>query len=277
MAQQDKRNWPRSVINGFAGITHSAHLCLHFLQQSLSRLSQSRLTASLPNRCLLCHQAVQLPQRGICVVCLHACLYRGPICLGCGKSMLIEMDYCGTCQMRQPRKVIAPCSYHQGLGPWVAAIKYQGQLAALPALTMALAARINTLIEREYIALPQAIMPVPLHPKRLRQRGFNQAWLIANALSELLQLPLVDQGLIRQQDTRPQAGLSGAQRRKNLHDAFVLADDFAYQRIALVDDVVTTGTTVDEIARLFEARYVHVQVWCLARAEAPGLLDDPEL
>ncbi|WP_220731950.1 ComF family protein [Shewanella morhuae] len=238
------------------------------------QLGTTWLASSLPNRCLLCHQSISLPESGICAICLHSGLYRGPICLGCGKSMQIEADYCGECQKRQPRKVIAPCSYHQGLGTWVGAIKYQGQLAALPVLCRALVTRIKALEQQGLITLPQAIIPVPLHPKRLQQRGFNQAWLIAHELSQLLQLPLIDEGLTRRQDTRPQAGLSGAQRRRNLHDAFILADDFAFQRVALVDDVVTTGTTVSEIARLFEVHYVDVQVWCLARAEAPSLLDE---
>ncbi|MCL1091458.1 double zinc ribbon domain-containing protein [Shewanella profunda] len=238
------------------------------------RLSTRWLASSLPNRCLLCHQSIQAPDTGICLVCLQTGLYHTPICLGCGKSMQLEMNYCGECQKHSPRKVIAPCSYHQGLGTWIGAIKYQGQLAALPVLCRALVARINHLEQQGLLTLPQAIVPVPLHPKRLQQRGFNQAWLIAHELSQLLTLPLIGEGLTRQQNTRPQAGLSGAQRRRNLQDAFILDDDFAYQRIALVDDVVTTGTTVSEIARLFEARYIHVQVWCLARAEAPGLLDD---
>lgn len=246
---------------------------VHRLLSLTYRLALAGIAASLPNRCLLCHQSITAPATGICAVCLQASLYHDPICLGCGKSMLLEQDYCGECQRRSPRKIIAPCSYHQGLGPWVGAIKYQGQLAALPILCHALVARIKHLERQGLLSLPQAIVPVPLHPTRLRQRGFNQAWLIAKELSQLLQLPLVTQGLTRQQDTRPQAGLSGAQRRRNLHHAFQLTEDFAYQRIALVDDVVTTGTTVTEIARLFEARYVQVQVWCLARAEAPGLLE----
>ena len=138
-------------------------------------------------------------------------------------------------------------------------------------------ARVGQLEQQGLTTLPQAIVPVPLHPNRLRQRGFNQAWLIAHELSKQLSLPLISDGLVRLQDTRPQAGLNGAQRRRNLQDAFDLNADFAYQRIALVDDVVTTGTTVAEIARLFEARYVHVQIWCLARAEAPGLLEAIDL
>lgn len=250
----------------------------------VSHWGHSYLAGSLPNRCLLCHQSLNdqplkhqslsAAATGFCHVCLPTGLYHSPICLGCGKSMQLKLEYCGECQKHQPRKVIAPCSYHQGFGPWIAAIKYQGQFAALPILCHALVERLYMLEQQGLIRLPQAIVPVPLHANRLRQRGFNQAWLIAQELSQRLQLPLVDQGLMRRQDTRPQAGLNGVQRRQNLQDAFELTTDFTYQRIALVDDVVTTGTTVAEIAHLFEARYVHVQIWCLARAEAPGLLAD---
>ncbi len=248
-----------------SAIRRAARVAFAFLGRSLA--------GSLPNRCLMCHQSLGENETGICAVCLPTGLYRTPICLGCGRAILLELGYCGQCQKLQPLKVIAPCSYHQGFGPWIAAIKYQGQLAALSVLCQALAARIGRLQQQGLITLPQAIMPVPLHPQRLQQRGFNQAWLIADELSRQLNLPLVTAGLTRRQNTQPQAGLNGAQRRRNLQDAFVLDADFPYQRIALVDDVVTTGTTVAEIARLFEARYVHVQVWCLARAEAPGLLD----
>ncbi|MGL5393790.1 MAG: phosphoribosyltransferase family protein [Shewanella sp.] len=262
MSSDSKWIWSQHRAQLLRLVLHWGHRCL---------------AGSLPNRCLLCHQSLNSTEAGFCHVCLQTGLYHSPICLGCGKSIQLELEYCGECQKHQPRKVIAPCSYHQGFGPWIAAIKYQGQLAALPILCQALVARIGQLEQQGLITLPQVIVPVPLHSNRLRQRGFNQAWLIAHELSQRLQLPLVDQGLTRRQDTRPQAGLNGAQRRRNLQDAFELNADFAYQRIALVDDVVTTGTTVAEIAQLFEARYVHVQIWCLARAEAPGLLEITDL
>ncbi|MGB0893059.1 MAG: ComF family protein [Parashewanella sp.] len=231
------------------------------------------LVASLPNRCIACHQGLSVTESGICRICLSDGLYQQSICLGCGRSMSIVQAYCGGCQADEPIKVIAPCSYHQGLGAWIAAMKYQRQLAILQPLSAALHQRVLLLIQQELITMPQAIVAVPLHSKRLRQRGFNQAWLIAQALSELTGLPLVDDKLIRTVNTQSQAGLDGKQRRDNLSQAFELEDGFPYQRIALVDDVVTTGTTVNEITRLFSKQFVHVQVWCLARAEAPNLLD----
>jgi predicted amidophosphoribosyltransferase len=100
-------------------------------------------------------------------------------------------------------------------------------------------------------------------------------------MSLILDIPLDDSLLIRVIDTASQAGLNGKQRRKNCHQAFALnekADAYQqlhlpYQHVAIIDDVVTTGTTVNEIAALFATRHIACQVWCLARAEAPNLRD----
>ena len=251
--------------------------------KSLYQHASVALLGSLPNRCQLCqHRIEQLDYQqlfprqvlsGICQACLAASLYQHEVCLGCGCSIPQLQAYCGKCLKHTPMLVIAPCSYHQGLGPLIAAIKYQQQCAPLNAITQQLAIRVSQLIEHKLIRAPQVLIPVPLHPNRLRQRGFNQAWLIAHRLSKLLNIPIDDTCLTRVVDTVPQAELSGKQRRENCHNAFQLSKAVSYQRVALIDDVVTTGTTVDEIARLFSQQFTYVQTLCLARAEAPGLLD----
>jgi len=265
-------------INNSINITHILRLCVKRIQRA-----RVILLGSLPNRCLLCQQRIgQMDYEqlfanqvltGVCQVCLAASLYQHEVCLGCGREIALLQAYCGKCLKHTPNVVVAPCSYHQGLGPLIAAIKYQQQCAPLNAITQQLACRIALLIKHGIIRRPQVLIPVPLHPNRLRQRGFNQAWLIAKQLSRLTGIPLDDSCLTRVVDTAPQTGLAGKQRRKNCHGAFQLQAEIPYQRVALIDDVVTTGTTVDEISRLFSAQFVHVQTWCLARAEAPGLLD----
>jgi len=257
----------------------------HWLRASKTIFQHARviLLGSLPNRCLLCQQRIvqtgyqQLfPNQvlsGVCQVCLAASLYQHEVCLGCGREIALLQTYCGQCLKHTPNLVVAPCSYHQGLGPLIAAIKYQQQCAPLKAIVQQLACRIALLIQHGIIRRPQVLIPVPLHPNRLRQRGFNQAWLIAKELSVLMAIPLNDTCLIRVVDTPPQTGLAGKKRRKNCYGAFRLLGEMPYQRVALIDDVVTTGTTVDEITQLFSSQFVHVQTWCLARAEAPGLLD----
>ncbi|WP_298776193.1 ComF family protein [uncultured Shewanella sp.] len=227
----------------------------------------------LPNRCLMCHQGIVFPQKGVCSVCLDACLYSYPVCLGCGRKMYVETDFCGACLNISPLIIVAPCSYHQGLGPFVAAMKYQAQFAALDCLTDALITRLIFLSEQGFLRMPQVLVSVPLHRQRLRQRGFNQAWMIASNLSKKLNIPLFSQKLVRIKHTQAQAGLSGKQRRLNMKHAFELEPTPQFQRVALVDDVVTTGETAKEIARLFQRQHIHVQVWCLARAEAPKLME----
>ncbi|MCT7942235.1 ComF family protein [Shewanella holmiensis] len=268
----------------------SSLLWLTKMRQLLHHFS-FELRRSLPNRCLLCQQRIDqqgyqqtFPQRmltGICQTCLVSGLYQTEVCLGCAKPLTLLQEYCGRCMVSLPIKVIAPCSYHQGLGHLVSAIKYQRQMAALNVLSQQLAYRIQQLVNYGLIDLPQVIIPVPLHTNRLRQRGFNQAWLIAKQLSDLLDIPMDDEYIFRCQDTTPQAGLDGKQRRDNCHQAFALKVQqqplntggtlAPYQHVAIVDDVVTTGTTVNEIAILLKQHHIATQAWCLARAEAPEL------
>lgn len=242
------------------------------INQIFSRL-QALAQASLPNRCLMCHQHIGGSQTGLCGVCIRDVSYQNPVCLGCGRSMTLQLKYCGTCLNDRPIPVIAPASYHQGLGPVVAGIKYQGQLAALEVLCRALVARYEALYALGLVSRPEGLLPVPLHVARQRERGFNQAWLVANRLSKLLEIPLLDNLLERTTATVAQAGLDGKERRQNLKGAFCLTAPVPVSRIAIVDDVVTTGTTVEEIARILYLQAPDLQVWCLARAEAPGLLE----
>ncbi|MDF0534660.1 double zinc ribbon domain-containing protein [Shewanella sp. A32] len=229
------------------------------------------LAASLPNRCLLCHQRLLSASSGICDVCLQSCLYQTPVCLGCGLPLTTPCRYCGSCLSTQPIPVVAPASYHSLLGPLIPQIKYHAQFAALPPLVKALADRVTQALSDELIILPQVLVPVPLHPHRLRQRGFNQATVIAKLLGQYLQLPVDEQLVQRQTETLPQAGLDGQARRSNLQGAFLVTQAVSWQRIALIDDVVTTGTTINELARSLSPWTPDLQVWCLARAEAPGM------
>lgn len=227
----------------------------------------SGIINSLPNRCILCHQNTNDNLRGLCSYCLAAEIYQGFHCLSCAKPIDIVDFYCGACLLGNKPIIIAPASYHSKIGPLVAALKYQRQFAPLSILIKALIDRITLLNSELEMIAPQVIIPVPMHQTRLKQRGFNQAFLIAKEIANHLALPLDSESLIRTRNTTPQASLDGNKRRKNLVDAFSLDSNFPYQRIALIDDVVTTGTTVNEISRLFEKRYIHVQVWCLARSE----------
>jgi ComF family protein len=116
--------------------------------------------------------------------------------------------------------------------------------------------------------LPEALLPMPLHRARLRQRGFNQSLMLASYLSKALQIPLNTQHAQRIHDTPHQTGRSAQQRRRNMKGAFHFENAHHYRHLAIVDDVVTTGSSVSELTRqLKRAGVQRVDVWSLARAE----------
>ena len=117
--------------------------------------------------------------------------------------------------------------------------------------------------------VPDVIVPVPLHRRRHAQRGHNQATEIARPVAARLGVPLLATGCRRLRHTAEQTSLSGAQRRRNLAGAFAAAPGLRDRRVAIIDDVLTTGTTVRAVsAALTDIGVAHLQVWTVART--PG-------
>lgn len=115
--------------------------------------------------------------------------------------------------------------------------------------------------------MPECIIPVPLHRRRLRQRGFNQALEIAKPLAKKLQLPVDFKTCIRTKHTRPQSELSAKKRQQNIKNAFTLKKPITAKHVAIVDDVMTTGNTVTELSALLRNNGVTtIEIWCCARA-----------
>jgi ComF family protein len=116
-------------------------------------------------------------------------------------------------------------------------------------------------------ALPEVLLPVPLHPQRLRERGYNQSLELARVLSRRLAIPVQTGLCVRTRATAPQTALDGVERRRNLRGAFVMQGEAIPSQVAIIDDVVTTGATVHELARtLRRAGVARVEVWACARA-----------
>lgn len=112
------------------------------------------------------------------------------------------------------------------------------------------------------------MIPVPLHPRRLRERGFNQALEIARPIRKILGIPIDIASVARSKYTRAQSGLSALERKGNVMDAFVSYEDYTGLSIAVIDDVITTGHTISEFCQLLKQHQASsIHVWCCARRD----------
>ncbi len=154
-----------------------------------------------------------------------------------------------------------PLAYAPPVDRWILDLKFHARLPVAPLLARLLAGRLRG------EPLPTRVIPVPLHPRRLRERGFNQAVEIARPLCRDLGVAL-DWGAVRRvRATAHQVGADARARRRNVRGAFAAADDLRGLHVAILDDVVTTGATVGELARVLRrAGAARVEVWAVARA-----------
>jgi ComF family protein len=182
-----------------------------------------------------------------------------PVCVGCGRTVR-ALPLCGACRLPEagplgpaPAPLAGWCAatLHEGAGAeWVRRFKYPARgLAGLDTAAEAVAlASIRALAASVPGGAPARVVPVPLHPRRLRERGFSPAGLLARALAREAHVPFAPSLLARAVDTRSQTELSRGERRANVAGAFA-ARGPAPARLWLVDDVVTTGSTLAEAAR----------------------------
>ncbi len=217
----------------------------------------------LPPRCQLCGARGDDGQ-DICRPCRLELPWRGPGCWRCGE-VLTEEGCCGRCQHDPPafEQSYAVFDYAEPVGHLIHELKFNARLhvARLLGELMAqdLAARV--------VELPDLLIPVPLHARRIRQRGFNQSVELGRFVARGLGVAMLRDGCRRLRATAPQVGKSAQARRRNLVAAFDVSADVAGQRVALLDDVMTTGSTADLLAQtLKRAGARHVQVWVCARA-----------
>lgn len=167
---------------------------------------------------------------------------------------------------RRPRlfdAAFAPYLYEYPVHRLVQRFKYQGRLEVGRVLAELLARALVSQIS----VRPEALIPVPLARVKLRERGFNQALELARPIARALSLPVRTDLCARVRVTQDQAGLAARERRRNVRGAFSANNGAVPGRIALIDDVLTTGSTCEELAReLKRAGATRVEVWAVARA-----------
>jgi ComF family protein len=226
----------------------------------------SKLRQLLPAQpCLLCGG---MSRDGLCCAACNAELPRHtqPHCPSCALPSP-HGEICGRCLKHPPHfdRTLAAFSYSFPINQLIKALKFHEQLILVNFLADELALHIGLI---PAIQQPDFILALPLHPLRLRKRGFNQSQLLAQRLAKKCQLRLITEDCQRIRDTAPQSSLPWKERDKNMRHAFSLAPqlDVKGRHIAIVDDVMTTGASVGELAAtLKQAGAAQISVWVVAR------------
>lgn len=244
------------------------------------RRSLRKLQATFwPPTCVLCARAGQFPALDLCAACEADLPVNAPACPVCAQPLSGDRHpngdsggasarslVCGACLRRPPRFDAGHCPFRYAypLDHLVRGLKYDGAVAQARVLGELLAHRIQA---SRTGTLPQLIVPVPLGQRRFRERGYNQAIELARYVGSHLKIPLRTDLVVRTRETHEQAALNKPDRRKNIRGAFAAIGQLPALHVAIVDDVVTTGSTVNELAKVLKrAGAQRVEVWAVARA-----------
>ena len=228
-----------------------------------------------PRRCPVCDRIVRPFGEKICLECLPKLkVVTPPWCLKCGKKLsgdnAEETELCADCRREKHRYRRARTLYeYTGAAPSIYRLKYGERREYADFFGEEMARYLGDFIRS---VSPDVLVPVPMYPGKERRRGYNQATLLARALGEALQLP-VDETLVRRvRNTAPMKRLNPRERQNNLKKAFNICgnDVKLYDRIILVDDIYTTGSTLDEIAGVLRDCGVS-EVYCVTLACGAGV------
>lgn len=232
----------------------------------------------LPQPCEICRAECHGPLP-LCHGCRAQLPWIHQACESCGEPVSARRRHCPRCEQHPLpfADVIIPLRYAYPVDQWIGFYKYQSR----PGMAGWLAQLLQEHIQQRGRQRPTLITGVPMHPRKQRERGYNQSLLLARQLAHALKIPLAAQLLEKHKITSHQRTLNAASRRLNLQGAFRVresrrlildgrrrpaGDHICGQDIALVDDVVTTGATSAEIAQcLLEAGASSVSLWALAK------------
>ncbi len=233
------------------------HLSGLFGQPSLSDIEQACALCEATCRAAVCAACDSSFERSQCRLACGRCAIRSTSSATCGQCLRVPPHFEAT---------TAAFYYRYPLDKLVQSLKFSADFKLVKfftyALTEALAARGGDSWGR-----PEIVVAMPLGNQRLKERGFNQAALLAAGVATQLNLPVAHGAMLRIRETPPQSGLNRAARIKNIRGAFACDASLAGKTVAIVDDVMTTGATMSEAARVLKsAGAVRVEAWVLARA-----------
>ncbi|MBE9567078.1 MAG: ComF family protein [Proteobacteria bacterium] len=251
------------------------------------------LSRLFPSRCILCQRTVypdtddagsKMSGVEICPTCLSMLPFNHPCCVSCALPLAEDIgddNLCGRCIQKLPAfdYSYSLFRYEADLIRLIHQLKFSEKISHARSIGILLLEKLRTEVSCQE-NLPDCLLPVPLHSRRMRQRGFNQSIEIARVIATGLQIPIISDAVIRHRSTQSQTGLSARQRKKNIRGAFDvlgnvvgdpasnLASNLAGKHVLIIDDVVTTGSTVNELAKLLKKHKVE-KVGVLSIARAP--------
>lgn len=230
------------------------------IHSNIIRYRNQFLDNFLAQTCFLCQAN---SQQAICSSCVADLPFMPTkVCPHCAK-LVKNREICYECEQNP-----LPFNYSQAIFSYdypidilISRAKFQRNLVILNWLANMMASRLSIL------SSPDILIPVPLHPKRLCQRGYNQSLELAKYIMKQTKIPLADKACKRIKNTTPQTSLNNQQRQKNVLGIFeIIKIEPHWQHIVLIDDVMTTGSTVKELAIILKCAGVkQVDVWCCAR------------
>ncbi len=206
----------------------------------------------------------------MCLECLGKLkLLTPPWCMKCGKKVGDQEEYCMDCRKKEHKFVRARALYeYRSAALPIYRFKYGGRREYGDFFGEQAAEYLGGFIRS---IEPDALLPVPLHRKRMSARGYNQALLLARALGERLNIPVYGDYIVRVKNTEPLKYENPQERQNNLKKAFIIRrNDVKLKKVIIVDDIYTTGSTMDEIAGVLRAAGVQ-EVYCVALACGAGI------
>lgn len=233
----------------------------------LKKIDKGITHCLFPYYCILCNDRTNR-ELDLCIECEKSLPWLKNVCFYCATPLgFSTQSACGAC-LKRPLPFHNLCilfTYTEIIKKLVTGLKFQQRLIYAHILGTLLAEKISSQYQTE--KLPDIIIPVPLHKSRLYERGFNQAIELARPISKKFNIPIEYRRCKRVVNTVAQSKLPANQRAKNVISAFIAHQDLAYQHVALLDDVMTTGHTLIEMSRaLYDVGVKRIDVWCCARA-----------
>ncbi|MCI7814497.1 MAG: ComF family protein [Lachnospiraceae bacterium] len=231
-----------------------------------------------PYQCPFCRTIVGGGHPDLCASCRENIKkISEPRCKKCGRPIRVpEKEFCGDCEEK-------PHLYEEGMALYlyegevrkaVHRLKFQNQRVYGEIFGKAMAEAFEEKIKKWGV---EAVIPVPMYKKKQRKRGYNQAELLAREVAQRLELPLLCDLVVRTRDTKPQKELTGKERENNLKKAFLMVDDAVkLRKILIVDDIYTTGSTVDAMADVLKRHGVEAVYFislCIGQGEGDGCDD----